>query len=63
MAENKYVKNCVFLVPFINLYFPFIDRFTKGVYAISVSGRLPNGVVREMKQRGIPYRPRDTSQR
>lgn len=39
------------------------DRFCKGVYAISVSGRLPAGVIREMKSRGIVYRPRDTSQR
>lgn len=41
----------------------FVDRFSKGVYAISVSGRLPNSVVREMKNRGITYRSRDTSQR
>ncbi|CRK96887.1 CLUMA_CG009950, isoform A [Clunio marinus] len=40
-----------------------INRFTKGVYAISVSGRLPNSIVREMKSRGITYRSRDTSQR
>lgn len=39
------------------------DRFCKGVYAISVSGRLPAGVIREMKSRGIVYRPRDKSQR
>ncbi|CAG5087378.1 transcription elongation factor subunit spt4 [Cotesia typhae] len=40
-----------------------INRFTRGVYAISVSGRLPAAVIREMKSRGIVYRPRDTSQR
>uniref|UniRef100_A0A2M4AWL9 Transcription elongation factor SPT4 n=2 Tax=Anopheles triannulatus TaxID=58253 RepID=A0A2M4AWL9_9DIPT len=40
-----------------------INRFTKGIYAISVSGRLPAAMVREMKNRGIPYRIRDTSQR
>ncbi|XP_058805292.1 transcription elongation factor SPT4 [Phymastichus coffea] len=40
-----------------------INRFTKGVYAISVSGRLPANVIREMKSRGIIYRSRDTSQR
>ncbi|XP_019880869.1 transcription elongation factor SPT4 [Aethina tumida] len=40
-----------------------INRFHKGVYAISVSGRLPNGIIRDMKSRGIAYRPRDTSQR
>lgn len=40
-----------------------ISRFTKGIYAISVSGRLPKGIIRDMKHRGIPYRVRDTSQR
>ncbi|XP_011297310.1 transcription elongation factor SPT4 [Fopius arisanus] len=40
-----------------------INRFTKGVYAISVSGRLPPNIIRDMKSRGIIYRPRDTSQR
>lgn len=37
------------------------DRFTRGVYAISVAGRLPNPIIREMKSRGITYRSRDTS--
>jgi transcription elongation factor SPT4 len=41
----------------------FLDRFCRGIYAISVSGRLPAGVIREMKSRGIAYKPRDTSQR
>ncbi|CAH1111226.1 unnamed protein product [Psylliodes chrysocephalus] len=40
-----------------------INRFCRGVYAISVSGRLPNSIVREMKSRGIVYKSRDTSQR
>jgi len=39
-----------------------IGRFVKGVYAISVSGKLPQGIVREMKSRGIVYRSRDMSQ-
>jgi len=38
-----------------------ISRFVKGIYAISVSGKLPPGIVREMKSRGIPYRSRDMS--
>lgn len=41
----------------------FSDRFTRGIYAISVSGRLPKTIIRDMKNRGIPYKPRDTSQR
>ena len=40
-----------------------VGRFTRGMYAISVSGNLPQATVREMKNRGIPDRPRDTSQR
>ncbi|XP_056637200.1 transcription elongation factor SPT4 [Diorhabda carinulata] len=40
-----------------------INRFCPGVYAISVSGRLPNSIIREMKSRGIVYKSRDTSQR
>jgi transcription elongation factor SPT4 len=46
----------------INLFI-HLDRFCKGVYAISVSGRLPNSIIRDMKNRGINYRSRDTSQR
>jgi len=37
--------------------------FVKGVYAISVSGKLPPGIIREMKSRGMPYRSRDVSQK
>lgn len=35
----------------------------KRFVAISVAGRLPQHVIRDMKNRGIVYRPRDTSQR
>lgn len=65
MAKDKYVHLFIYFeYPYLNLCTLFIvDRFTKGIYAISVSGRLPNGIIREMKNRGIPYRPRDTSQR
>ncbi|XP_033225377.1 transcription elongation factor SPT4 [Belonocnema kinseyi] len=40
-----------------------INRFCKGVYALSVSGRLRPNYIKDMKSRGIPYKPRDTSQR
>ncbi|GFV51481.1 hypothetical protein TNCV_844201 [Trichonephila clavipes] len=36
-------------------------RYAKGIYAVSVSGRLRKGIVRELKSRGITYRSRDTS--
>lgn len=38
-----------------------INRKTKGIYAISVSGRLPSGIIRELKSRGVHYRIRDRS--
>uniref|UniRef100_A0A2R5LF79 Transcription elongation factor SPT4 n=2 Tax=Ornithodoros turicata TaxID=34597 RepID=A0A2R5LF79_9ACAR len=38
-----------------------ISRKARGVYAISVSGRLPPPTVRELKSRGIAYKCRDTS--
>ena len=40
-----------------------INRFKPGVYAISVSGRLPASVIRDMKSSGISYKNRDTSKR
>lgn len=53
------IARCSYSITFCFL----TDNFTRGIYAISVSGRLPKGVIREMKNRGIPYRQRDTSQR
>ncbi|TRY70374.1 hypothetical protein TCAL_04482 [Tigriopus californicus] len=40
-----------------------INRFKTGVYAISVSGRLPQAVVRDMRASNINHRSRDTSKR
>lgn len=39
----------------------FIDKFQKGVYAIVVSGRVPEDVEDELDRRGVTYRPRDGS--
>ncbi|KAG7157519.1 transcription elongation factor SPT4-like isoform X2 [Homarus americanus] len=36
-----------------------INRCCRGMYAISITGRLPPTVVREMKSRGMKYRSRD----
>jgi transcription elongation factor SPT4 len=38
------------------LVFKKIDRKTKGIYAVSVSGSLPGNVVRELKNQGIRYK-------
>ena len=37
------------------------DQFKRGMYAVSVSGRLPPTIIRDMKSRGIKYRSRDTA--
>lgn len=51
------------LIKKLKLYLIYIiDHFSKGMYAISVAGRLPSGIMRDMKRRGIPYRNRDTRQ-
>jgi transcription elongation factor SPT4 len=36
-----------------------IDRFHQGIYAVRVTGRLPEDAVEELDKRGIKYRPRD----
>lgn len=38
-----------------------IDRYKKGIYAMQVTGRLPDEVVVLLEEKGIPYRPRDGS--
>ena len=40
-----------------------IQNFKPGVYAMSVSGRLPPTVIRDMRSANITYRSRDTSKR
>lgn len=38
-----------------------VSNFKPGVYAVSVTGRLPQGIVRELKSRGVAYKSRDTA--
>ncbi|ESO01904.1 hypothetical protein HELRODRAFT_155753 [Helobdella robusta] len=38
-----------------------IDKYVKGVYAVSVSGKLPNNVISDLKSKGVHCRSRDTS--
>merc|ERR1712141_965126 len=40
-----------------------IGKFKQGVYAVSVSGRLPGAVIRDLQRSGVTYRSRDTSKR
>eukprot|EP00088_Acartia_fossae_P039868 TRINITY_DN41502_c0_g1_i1.p1 TRINITY_DN41502_c0_g1~~TRINITY_DN41502_c0_g1_i1.p1 ORF type:complete len:117 (-),score=17.32 TRINITY_DN41502_c0_g1_i1:2-352(-) len=38
-----------------------INKFNKGIYAISVQGRLPASIVSDLRRSGIVYKSRDTS--
>ena len=38
-----------------------LDKFTKGCYAVSVSGELPEDILDELRERGVVYQSRDTS--
>uniref|UniRef100_H2ZEU0 Transcription elongation factor SPT4 n=1 Tax=Ciona savignyi TaxID=51511 RepID=H2ZEU0_CIOSA len=40
-----------------------IKKFKPGCYAISVTGRLPSSIIRDLKASGVAYRSRDTSQK
>ncbi|GAB6030312.1 transcription elongation factor spt4 [Chamberlinius hualienensis] len=40
-----------------------INGYARGMYAISVYGRLPAPIIRDLKARGVHYRSRDTSTR
>lgn len=42
-------------------YYFFLDKFTKGCYAVSVSGELPEDILDELRERGVVYQSRDTS--
>uniref|UniRef100_A0A2K5YGF6 Spt4/RpoE2 zinc finger domain-containing protein n=1 Tax=Mandrillus leucophaeus TaxID=9568 RepID=A0A2K5YGF6_MANLE len=38
-----------------------INNFKPGVYVVSVTGRLPQRTVQELKRRGVAYKSRDTA--
>ncbi|CDH56637.1 transcription initiation protein spt4 [Lichtheimia corymbifera JMRC:FSU:9682] len=40
-----------------------VDKFTRGVYAIRVYGRIPEDIEDDLERRGVIYRPRDGSVR
>lgn len=40
-----------------------LGKCTKGCYAISVSGELPEDILDELRERGIMYQSRDNSDR
>ena len=66
MAENKYVtcKQPFFrsfqFLSFFNC--ARLDKYVRGVYAITVKGRIPEDVEQELESQGIKYRPRDQTE-
>ena len=41
---------------------PLLDKYVRGVYAITVKGRIPEDVEQELEAQGIKYRPRDQTE-
>ena len=39
-----------------------LDKYVRGVYAITVKGRIPEDVEQELEVQGIKYRPRDQTE-
>ena len=47
-SRNLDVLKFFFLIHFSNILFLFLAKFKQGIYAVSVSGRLPGGVIRDL---------------
>jgi transcription elongation factor SPT4 len=39
-----------------------VDKYARGLYAITVKGRIPDDVEQELESQGIKYRPRDQTE-
>ncbi len=40
----------------------YVDKYVRGVYAITVKGRIPDDVEQELESQNIKYRPRDQTE-
>ena len=40
-----------------------VDKFVKGCYAVSVTGELPQDIIDQLQDKGVPYRSRDNTNR
>ena len=60
-GKNLFIKTIFSFLKLGKLSYIFLHF--SGVYAISVSGRLPHNVVRDMQRSGVAHRSRDTSKR
>jgi hypothetical protein len=56
--------NSSFVFLFVCLFFDGarLDKYVRGVYAITVKGRIPEDVEQELESQGIKYRPRDQTE-
>jgi Spt4/RpoE2 zinc finger protein len=43
-------------------WYVVVDKYVRGVYAITVKGRIPEDVEQELEVQGIKYRPRDQTE-
>lgn len=44
---------------FLNYFLLLIAKYVRGMYAVRVTGRIPEDVEIELERRNIKYRPRD----
>jgi hypothetical protein len=65
LAENKYVPVVFAFVPtLLDAFFLccVLDKYVRGVYAITVKGRIPEDVEQDLDSQGVKYRPRDQTE-
>jgi hypothetical protein len=51
---------CILKPPFLGL---MLEKYQQGMYALSVSGRLPEDAIDRLESMGFHYQPRDSSVR
>ncbi|XP_038941500.1 transcription elongation factor SPT4 isoform X6 [Rattus norvegicus] len=67
LLDCRPIKDCVRIIAMMSPEDSWVSKwqrvsnFKPGVYAVSVTGRLPQGIVRELKSRGVAYKSRDTA--
>ena len=49
---------CLF-VPILSAHVQISAKYVRGIYAVRVTGRIPEDVELELERRNIKYRPRD----
>ena len=63
MAKNKFVLcSLFFLSDSAQTCLCRVDKYVRGLYAITVKGRIPEDVEQDLDSQGIKYRPRDQTE-